>query len=76
MSRKLIGIILVILAFVLLGAVIVSIGSVLPQSGPWIGKITQYREPFVGHGLLMTLGGIAAAISFLAGIVLIVMDKR
>ena len=76
MTKKRIGIVLIVLAFALLAAVIISIGASLPQDGQWKGVITQYHPPFYGHGLLMILLGIAAAVSFLAGSILIVMDKR
>ena len=76
MTKKRIGIILVALAAVLLAIVIISVGANLPQEGQWQGVITQYKPPFYAHGLLMILLGIVAAISFLVGIILIVLDKR
>ena len=76
MTKKRTGIILIAVAAVLLGAVIISVGANLPQEGQWQGVITQYHPPFYGHGLLMILLGIAAAVSFLSGIILIVLDKK
>ena len=76
MTKKRVGIILIVIAAVLLVAVIVSVGASLPRDGQWKGAITQYKPPFYGHGLLMILLGIAAAVSFLTGAVLIVMDKK
>ncbi|MBQ6233061.1 MAG: hypothetical protein IJJ80_06085 [Clostridia bacterium] len=76
MSKKRIAIVLIIAAVILLAFVIFSVAACLPQDGPWIGVITQYHPPFYGHGLLMILAGIAAAILFLIGIILLVLDRR
>ena len=76
MSKKRIAIVLIIVAVILLAFVIFSVAACLPQDGPWTGVITQYHPPFYGHGLLMILVGIAAAISFLIGIILLVLDRR
>ena len=76
MTKKHVAIILIAISVILMGIVIVSVGANLPQEGQWKGVITQYKPPFYGHGLLMVLLGIASAISFLVGIILLVLDKR
>ena len=76
MTKRRKGIIMVLIAVILFAIVITSVAANLPQDGQWKGVITQYHPPFYGHGLLMILIGIVAAILFLIGIILIVLDGR
>ncbi len=76
MTKKRVGLILIAIALILLIIVIMSVGANLPQDGQWKGKITQYHPPFYAHGLLMILLGIVAAVAFLVGIILLVLDGR
>ena len=76
MTKKRAGIILIVIAVILFAIVITSVAANLPQDGQWKGVITQYHPPFYGHGLLMILIGIVAAVLFLIGIILVVLDGR
>ena len=69
MTRKRTGVILMILSAVLLAGAVISI------AGPWAGTITQFRQAFDGHGMLVALLGAGGLISFLAGSVLLVLHR-
>ena len=75
MTRKRTGVILMILSAVLLAGAVISIAVHTPASGPWAGTITQFRQAFDGHGMLVALLGAGGLISFLAGSVLLVMHR-
>ena len=76
MTRKAAGIGLIIIAAALAATVIISVGNAMPQTGPWIGKITQYHQPFYGHGLVMIALGLASAVSFLSGLFMLAMHRK
>ena len=76
LTKKIIGTILVVLGVALLVYVIISISQNMPQTGPWIGKITQYHAPYAGHGLLMALLGIASLAAFLTGIIFLASGSK
>ena len=76
MAKRIIGAILIVLSAALMVYVIMSIGQYMPQTGPWIGKITQYRAPDRTHGLVMTLTGTASLASFVVGIILVASRRR
>jgi hypothetical protein len=65
-TKKLFGILLLVLGIVLLGLVAVSVTLNMAQTGPWAYKITTYRPPFYAHGLWMVLF-IAFGVSSLLG---------
>ncbi len=71
-----IGAILIVLSAALMVYVIMSIGQYMPQTGPWIGKITQYHAPDRTHGLVMVLTGTASLASFVVGIILVASRRR
>lgn len=76
MAKKTVGIILTVLGIALCVITIMMVGLNLDTTGPIAGKITSYTPPFRNHGLLTIFIGLASAISFLGGVVLIALEKR
>ncbi|MBQ6382735.1 MAG: hypothetical protein IJJ42_03950 [Clostridia bacterium] len=75
-KKTVIGLIMVILGVLLAVFVIQSIDANIPHTGRWAGKITQYRQPFYGHGIMVIWLFLLAAILFLTGLVLFFIGKN
>lgn len=75
-AKKILGIVLVVIAVGLLVFTILSVGANMAKTGPMVGKINSYKPPFRNHGLLMAATGIASVIIFLGGIVLISAGRK
>ncbi len=75
-AKKVVGIALILLAVVLIGLVISSVGANMAHEGPVAGKITSYKPPFYSHGLWMVVFIALGGLSFLGGLMLTVVGIR
>ena len=75
-AKKIVGIALILLAVVLIGIVLFSVGINMAHEGPVAGKIVSYKPSFHDHGLLMVVLIVAGALSFLSGLLLYFIGHR
>lgn len=75
-KKTVIGLIMVVLGILLAVFVIESINANIPHTGRWAGKITQYRQPFYGHGIMVIWLFLAALVLFLGGLVLFFIGRN
>lgn len=75
MTKKKIGLILIVLSIICLIFVIAEISANIAHEGLHREKIQTYRPPFYGHGALVIGVGVLGAVSFFTGMVLIILDK-
>lgn len=75
-AKKVIGIVLILLAVALIGLVIFSVWANMAHEGPVAGKIVSYKPPFYGHGLWMVIFIGVGGLSFLGGLMLFVIGQR
>ena len=75
-AKKVVGIALILLAVVLIGLVISSVGVNMAHEGPMAGKITTYKPPFYSHGLWMVVFIALGGLAFLGGLLLTVVGIR
>ena len=75
-KKTVIGLILIVIGVLLAVYVIQSVSDNIPHTGRWAGKITQYRQPFYGHGVMVIWLFLAALILFLIGLVLFFLGRN
>ncbi len=75
MGKRITGLIMVAVSVICTVLVILGVYNNIAHSGPMAGKITTYQPPFYAHGLYIIILGIAGAVCFLSGI-LVLADSR
>ncbi|MBQ1817191.1 MAG: hypothetical protein II124_01025 [Clostridia bacterium] len=75
-SKKIFGIILVVLAVLMIAVSFMEIYFHMDQDGPYAHKFNTYREPYHYHFFVVLALFIAGFISFLVGLVCIRVEQK
>ena len=75
-AKRIAGLVLIALSIACLVFVVLGIHNNIAHTGAAAGKITSYKPPFYGHGLLIIGIGVAGAVLFLTGIAMVGTSKK